>query len=589
MRGSDSDADAGLADFKAAEAVDQGYIANGKLFEGFGGKLVHAGERHFRIRLIKEAESAAAAGLVANRAFENDQSAILAGAEGVGDGGGIDGRLPEDDMGMRRGSGSAADRGQQGDLITVGQEMGCGYILAVDGDGDGGPEGGVGGNLRAAGVEKVADSRAGGKVERIRRAARKVAKGPEGEKGYAHSVIIMPVHWTEQWEERSCDGPGAMRDNGSMMEFCDLKAQYRRLKPRIDARIQRVLEHGRFILGPEVRELEEQLAERVGARHAIGCASGTDALMLALMALGVGPGDEVATTPFTFFATGEMITLVGARPLFVDIEEDSYNLDPTRLEAAMTPRTKAILPVSLYGQPAEMDAINTIAERHGAPVIEDAAQSFGAEYRGRASGNLSTVACTSFFPSKPLGCYGDGGACFTNDDALAEAMLELRNHGQAGRYLHTRIGINGRLDTLQAAVLLAKLEVLDEELAARQAAAERYSALLRDCVRTPRVAADRTCAWAQYTVEVEDRDGVAKVLAEAGIPTAVHYPVPLHLQPVYAELARKMGWKRGSFPAAERAAERVLSLPMHAYMTAEQVEQVAEAVRAAVRRPVGTR
>lgn len=373
------------------------------------------------------------------------------------------------------------------------------------------------------------------------------------------------------------------------MEFCDLKAQYRLLKPRIDARIQAVLEHGRFILGPEVRELEEQLAARVGARHAIGSASGTDALLLALMALGVGPGDEVVTTPFTFFATGEMITLVGARPVFIDIDPVSYNLDPARLEAAITPRAKAILPVSLYGQPADMDAIRAIAERHGLPVIEDAAQSFGAEYKGRPSGNLSTIGCTSFFPSKPLGCYGDGGACFTNDDALAETMLELRNHGQAGRYLHTRIGINGRLDTLQAAVLLAKLEVFDEEIAARQATADRYTALLRDCVRTPEVAADRTCAWAQYTVEVEDRDAVAKALQDAGIPTAVHYPMPLHLQPVYAELAREMGWEHGSFPAAERAAERVLSLPMHPYMTADQVERVAEAVKAAVRRPVETR
>ncbi len=380
-----------------------------------------------------------------------------------------------------------------------------------------------------------------------------------------------------------------MRDNGTEMEFCDLKAQYRRLKPRIDARIQGVLEHGRFILGPEVRELEEQLAGRAGARHCIGCASGTDALLLAMMALGVGPGDEVVTTPFTFFATGEMITLLGARPVFADIEPVTYNLDPAQLEAAITPRTKAILPVSLYGQPAEMDAINAIGERHGLPVIEDAAQSFGAEYKGRRSGNLSAIGCTSFFPSKPLGCYGDGGACFTNEDALAEAMLELRNHGQAGRYLHTRIGINGRLDTMQAAVLLAKLEVFDEEMAARQATAERYSALLRDAVRTPEVFADRTSAWAQYTIEADDRDAVAKALEEAGIPTAVHYPMPLHLQPVYAERAREMGWKRGSFPVAERAAERVLSLPMHPYMTAEQVERVAEAVKAAVRRPVGTR
>jgi UDP-2-acetamido-2-deoxy-ribo-hexuluronate aminotransferase len=373
------------------------------------------------------------------------------------------------------------------------------------------------------------------------------------------------------------------------MEFCDLKAQYRRLKPRVDARMQAVLEHGRFILGPEVGELEERLAARVGARHCLSCASGTDALVLAMMALGVGPGDEVVTTPFTFFATGEMITLLGARPVFADIDPASYNLDPAGIEGAITPRTKAILPVSLYGQPAEMDAVNAIAERHGLAVIEDAAQSFGAMYKGRASGNLSTIGCTSFFPSKPLGCYGDGGACFTNDDGLAQAMAELRNHGQAGRYLHTRVGINGRLDTMQAAVLLAKLEVFDEELALRQKAADRYSERLKDAMPTPRVPAERTSAWAQYTIEVEERAAVEKALAEAGIPTAVHYPTPLHLQPVYAELAREMGWKRGSFPAAERAAERVLSLPMHPYLTAEEIDGVSEAVGNALRSAVSAR
>ena len=366
------------------------------------------------------------------------------------------------------------------------------------------------------------------------------------------------------------------------MEFCDLKAQYQRLKPRVDARVETVLEHGRFILGPEVRELEERLAARVGARHCLTCASGTDALLLALMALGVGPGDEVITTPFTFFATAETISLLGARPVFVNIDPATYNLEPTRIEAAIGPRTRAILPVNLYGQPAEMDAINEIAARHGLAVIEDAAQSFGAVYKGRPSGNLSTIGCTSFFPSKPLGCYGDGGACFMNDDGLAQAIAELRNHGQSERYRHTRIGINGRLDTLQAAVLLAKLEVFDEELAARQAAAERYTARLKDAVRTPRVLPDRTSAWAQYTIEVGVREAVEQTLGEAGIPTAVHYPMPLHLQPVFAELSRQMGWKRGSFPVAERAAERVLSLPMHPYLTAEQVERVSEAVKATV-------
>ena len=362
------------------------------------------------------------------------------------------------------------------------------------------------------------------------------------------------------------------------MDFVDLRAQYQRLKPRIDARIQAVLEHGRFILGPEVQELEERLAARIEARHAIGCASGTDALLLALMALGIGPGDEVVTTPFTFFATGEMITLLGARPVFVEIEPVTWNIDPARIEDAITPRTRAILPVSLYGQPADMDAINAIAERHHLPVIEDAAQSFGALYKGRHSGNLSTIGCTSFFPSKPLGAYGDGGACFTNDDTLAAAMLELRNHGQSARYRHTRIGINGRLDTMQAAIMLAKLEVFDEELIARAEVADRYTALLHEIVSTPRVLPDRSSAWAQYTIEVDDRAAVEKALHAAGIPTAMHYPTPLHLQPVYAG----MGVRAGSFPRAERAAERVLSLPMHPYLGPAQIEQIAAAVRTAV-------
>jgi UDP-2-acetamido-2-deoxy-ribo-hexuluronate aminotransferase len=373
------------------------------------------------------------------------------------------------------------------------------------------------------------------------------------------------------------------------MEFVDLKAQYRHIGARVDARIRRVLEHQRFILGPEVQELEERLAARVEARHCISCASGTDALLLALLALGIGSGkdgtpDEVLTTPFTFFATGEMITLAGARPIFVDIEPAAYNLDPEKIEAAITPRTRAILPVSLYGQPAEMDAIDAIAEKHGLAVIEDAAQSFGALYRGRHSGNLSTIGCTSFFPSKPLGCYGDGGACFTNDDALAQAMRERRNHGQSGRYRHTSIGINGRLDTLQAAVLLAKLDVFDEELTARAEIADRYTALLQNAVQTPRVLPQRTSAWAQYTIEVDDRPAVQSAIEAAGVPTAVHYPVPLHLQPVYAELAHQMAWARGSFPVAERAAGRVLSLPMHPYLSPAEIERVAQSVKHSTQR-----
>lgn len=371
------------------------------------------------------------------------------------------------------------------------------------------------------------------------------------------------------------------------MEFVDLKAQYRHLQARIDTRMRRVLEHQRFILGPEVEELEERLAARIGAPHCITCASGTDALLLALLALDIAPGDEIITTPFTFFATAEIITLLGAQPVFVDIEPFAYNLDPEKIEAAITPRTRAILPVSLYGQPAEMDAINAIAARHYLAVIEDAAQSFGALYKSRHSGNLSTIGCTSFFPSKPLGCYGEGGACFTSDNALATAMRELRNHGQEGRYRHTRIGINGRLDTLQAAVLLAKLEVFDQELTARNEIAGRYTVLLKDSVHTPRLLPDRTSAWAQYTIEVDDRKAVENSLHSAGIPSAVHYPTPLHLQPVFADVAREMGWEPGTFPVAESSARRVLSLPMHPYLTLPEIERITEALGAAVGRPAG--
>lgn len=362
------------------------------------------------------------------------------------------------------------------------------------------------------------------------------------------------------------------------MDFIDLKTQYRRLEASVEARMRAVLEHGQYILGPEVGELEAQLATRVGAKHCVSCASGTDALLMAMMALGIKAGDEVITSPFTFFATGEMIALLGAVPVLVDIEPVGYNLDASKIEAAITPRTRAIMPVSLYGQCAEMDAINAIAARHKLAVIEDAAQSFGALYHGRASGNLSTVGCTSFFPSKPLGCYGDGGACFTNDDALARTLLEVRNHGQDRRYHHVRLGINGRLDTLQAAVLLAKLEVFDDELVQRNRAAERYAEQLKGVAHTPQLLPNRTSAWAQYTIEVEDRDAVQKTLQAQGIPTAVHYPEPLHLQPVFAGL----GHRQGSFPVAERAGKRVLSLPMHPYLKPETIDEVSAAVKAAV-------
>lgn len=366
------------------------------------------------------------------------------------------------------------------------------------------------------------------------------------------------------------------------MEFIDLKTQYRRLKPAIDARIQAVLDHGQYILGPEVRELEGRLATRTEAKYCITCASGTDALLLAMMTLGIGPGDEVITPPFTFFATGEMIALLGAVPVFADIDPITYNIDPKKIEAAITPRTRAIMPVSLYGQPAAMDAINAIAARQNLPVIEDAAQSFGALYNGRHSGNLSTIGCTSFFPSKPLGCYGDGGACFTSDDALATAMFELRNHGQDRRYHHTRIGINGRMDTLQAAVLLAKLDVFDAELLARNEAADCYTSMLKGAVQTPSVAPRCSSVWAQYTIEVDDREAVESAMREVGIPATVHYPVALHLQPVFSSLRQQFGLGTGSFPHAERAAARVLSLPMHPYLSPGDIQRVTDAVKAAL-------
>jgi UDP-2-acetamido-2-deoxy-ribo-hexuluronate aminotransferase len=340
----------------------------------------------------------------------------------------------------------------------------------------------------------------------------------------------------------------------------DLKAQYRRLKPRIEARMQAVLEHGQYIMGPEVAELEEKLAAFTGAKHCIGVADGTTALMVAMMALDIGPGDEVVTTPFTFIATGEMIALLRAKPVFVDIDPRTYNIDPAAIEAAITPRTRAILPVSLYGQCADMDAVNAVAARHGLAVIEDGAQSFGATYKGRRSCALSTMATTSFFPTKPLGCYGDGGACFTDNDALAEKMRQIRVHGQSRRYYHPIVGINGRLDTLQAAVLLAKLETLEEELAARERIGRRYGERLQGIARAPYVEPHNRSVYAQYTIEVDGRAEVQAKLKAAGIPTAVHYPVPLHLQPAFASL----GLAEGRFPRSEAAARRVMSLPMHA-------------------------
>src|SRR5471032_3091504 len=361
------------------------------------------------------------------------------------------------------------------------------------------------------------------------------------------------------------------------MEFIDLKAQYEANRASIDARIIKVLEHGHYIMGPEVGELEQRLCEYTGAAHCIAVASGTEALLIALIALGVGPGDEVITTPFSFIATAEVIALAGASPVFVDVEADTGNIDAALIEARISKRTRAIMPVSLYGQPAEMDRINAIAERAGLVVIEDGAQSFGASYQGRRSGNLSYIGCTSFFPSKPLGCYGDGGALFTSDEKLARAMREIRVHGQERRYMHTRIGVGGRIDTLQCAILLGKLERFDWELMQRARVAEHYERLLADNVQMIARRVGRTSVHAQFTVLVERRDEVAHALVEVGIPSAVHYPVPIHLQPAYVHFD-----PAAACPVACSLAGRVLSLPMGPYISIADVERVSAELRAAV-------
>ena len=364
------------------------------------------------------------------------------------------------------------------------------------------------------------------------------------------------------------------------MDLIDLKSQYAALRDNINSRIQKVLDHGQYILGPEVKEMESALAAYTGAAHCISVASGTDALLICLMALDLQPGDEVITSPFTFAATAEMIVLAGGVPVFVDIEPDTAYIDVNLIEAAITSRTKAVMPVSLYGQVADMDAINAIAERHGLAVIEDAAQSFGASYRNRKSGNLSTFGCTSFFPSKPLGCYGDGGAVFTDDDRLAQACREIRAHGQSQRYLHTRLGVGGRMDTLQCAVVLGKLDRFGWEIGRRLALGAAYERKLKAAAPKLQLLAvrpDRDCVWAQYTVFVDDRDAVQARLKQADIPTAVHYPRPLHHQPAYARYGRPE-----DCPHSIDASRRVLSLPMSADLTDEQQDQVVSALAAAV-------
>ena len=362
------------------------------------------------------------------------------------------------------------------------------------------------------------------------------------------------------------------------IEFIDLKAQYAALKDEIAQRMQKVLDHGQYIMGPEVKELETALSAHTGAKHCVTVSSGTEALLIAMMALDLKPGDEVITTPFTFAATAETIVLLGGVPVWVDIEPGTCNIDAGKIEAAITPRTKAIMPVSLYGQCADMDEINAIGARHGIPVIEDAAQSYGATYRGKRSNNLSTFGCTSFFPSKPLGCYGDGGAIFTNDDALAQAAREIRVHGQSARYTHTRVGVGGRMDTLQCAVVLAKLGRLDWELQRRREIGARYHERLAALnLATLTVRPDRDSVWGQYTVRVPNRAHVQAVLAEAGVPTAVHYPKPLHRQPAYVNYGDP-----DSCPNSLAAADEVMSLPMSADLSDADQDRVVAALTAAV-------
>ena len=357
-----------------------------------------------------------------------------------------------------------------------------------------------------------------------------------------------------------------------MMQFIDLAAQQVRIKEQIDTGIQKVLSHGQYILGPEVKQLEEELCDYTGSGFCITCANGTDALQIAQMAVGIGPGDEVIIPGFTYIATAETVALLGATPVYVDIDPITYNLDATKLESAITPRTKAIIPVSLYGQCSDMDEVNRLAVKYDLVVIEDGAQSFGASYKDRKSCNISKIATTSFFPSKPLGCYGDGGAIFTNDAELATILRQIARHGQDRRYHHIRVGVNSRLDTLQAAILLPKLNILDEEIILRNKVAENYKALLTDVgLSAPEVNAVNISAWAQYTIEVDHRDKVQAFLRDEGIPTAVHYPIPLNKQPAVenSEVDLNIG---------NRAATRVMSLPMHPYLTIEAQQRVVNAL-----------
>ena len=384
------------------------------------------------------------------------------------------------------------------------------------------------------------------------------------------------------------------------MNFIDLAAQQKRIRNELEKNINKVLDHGNYIMGPEVKQLEAKLAAYTGTKHAISCASGTDALLMALMANGIKPGDVIFTTPFTFIATVEVIALLGARPVFVDVDPRTFNIDPKKLALAiqalktndpaiyplptiphstrLTPR--GIIPVDLFGLPADYDAIAAIAKENGLFVIEDAAQSFGAKYKDKISCSFGDIACTSFFPAKPLGCYGDGGMCFTNDDRLAEVMESIRVHGKGGhKYDNVRIGINGRLDTLQAAILLAKFDIFPEEIELRQAVAQRYTSLLTSnaSLLTPHIPKGYASAWAQYSLLAENEDhriALLKKLQDNKIPTAIYYPKPLHMQTAFAYL----GYKKGDFPVSEDCASRIFSIPMHPYLKAEDQERIAKVI-----------
>ncbi|MCB2221309.1 MAG: DegT/DnrJ/EryC1/StrS aminotransferase family protein [Bacteroidetes bacterium] len=366
------------------------------------------------------------------------------------------------------------------------------------------------------------------------------------------------------------------------MQFIDLKAQQDRIRDKIEANIRKVLDHGQYVMGPEIKELEQRLADYAGTRHAIGVSSGTDALLMPLMAWDVKPGDAVFTVAFTFIATAEVVQILGATPVFVDIDPETYNMDPIKLEEAILRvksegklNPKLIIPVDLFGQPADYDEINAIAEKHGLLVLEDAAQGFGGVYKGKKAGSLAPVAATSFFPAKPLGAYGDGGMCFTDDDEMIGLLDSIRVHGQGSdKYNNVRIGINGRIDTLMAAILLPKFEIFQEEIELRQVVANRYSDQLKGLVKTPFVKDHNVSAWAQYSILHSERSKVMEGLKQEGIPTAIYYPKPLHLQDAFSNL----GYGKGDLPVSERIAAEVFSIPMHPYLSKDDQDQIVEAI-----------